>query len=51
MAELRKAQVVSLDGPCLVTPEDAERMRSRVVVLGPGEETGEHVIHPEGHEA
>lgn len=34
--------VADLASPCLVTPEDAKRMRSRVVVLGPGEEVGEH---------
>jgi len=43
MTEPKKARIVTLEGPCLVTPEDAERMRSRVVVLGPGEETGVHV--------
>jgi mannose-6-phosphate isomerase-like protein (cupin superfamily) len=43
MTDLKKAQIVTLDRPCLVTPEGSERMRSRVVVLGPGEETGEHV--------
>ncbi len=28
--------------PGLVTPEDSKRVRSRVVVLGPGEEVGVH---------
>jgi mannose-6-phosphate isomerase-like protein (cupin superfamily) len=40
-----KSQVIhvaGLDGPGLVTPEDAKRMRSRVVVLEPGKEVGEH---------
>lgn len=36
-------KVVPLDGPLLVTPDNAQRMRSRVVQLGSGEETGEHV--------
>jgi mannose-6-phosphate isomerase-like protein (cupin superfamily) len=35
--------VVDLDAPKLVTPEGARRMRSRVVLLAPGEEVGEHV--------
>jgi mannose-6-phosphate isomerase-like protein (cupin superfamily) len=39
----KKVHLVDLSEPRLITPEDAERMRSRVVVLGPGEETGEHV--------
>jgi quercetin dioxygenase-like cupin family protein len=34
--------VAGLDGPGLVTPEDSKRMRSRVVVLEPGKEVGEH---------
>ena len=38
----KKVHVTTLANPILVTPGDAERMRSRVVVLGPGEETGEH---------
>ena len=32
----------NLDVPCLVTPEDAKRMRARVVVLEHGSEIGEH---------
>jgi len=35
--------VVDLDAPRLVTPDGAKRMRSRVVILSPGEEVGEHV--------
>jgi len=45
MAKAGKGKVIhvaDLASPCLVTPEDAKRMRSRVVVLGPGEEVGEH---------
>jgi mannose-6-phosphate isomerase-like protein (cupin superfamily) len=38
----KKVHVSTLATPALVTPEVAERMRSRVVVLGVGEETGEH---------
>lgn len=34
--------VASLEEPCLVTPEDAKRMRARVVELEPGQEVGEH---------
>jgi quercetin dioxygenase-like cupin family protein len=34
--------VASLEKPSLVTPEDAKRMRSRVVTLEPGKEVGEH---------
>jgi quercetin dioxygenase-like cupin family protein len=38
-----KVQVAELSEPCLITPEDAHRMRARVVVLGPGDEVGDHV--------
>jgi quercetin dioxygenase-like cupin family protein len=34
--------VATLEEPCLVTPEDAKRMRARVVELEPGKEVGEH---------
>ncbi len=37
-----RIHVASLDDPCLVTPEDAKRMRARVVTLEPGKEVGEH---------
>jgi len=45
MANASKGKVIhvaDIDKPCLVTPDEAKRMRSRVVVLGPGEEVGEH---------
>jgi quercetin dioxygenase-like cupin family protein len=34
--------VASLEEPCLVTPEEAKRMRARVVELEPGKAVGEH---------
>jgi quercetin dioxygenase-like cupin family protein len=37
-----RIHIASIDETCLVTPEDAKRMRARVVVLEPGQEVGEH---------
>ena len=37
-----RIHVTSLEDPCLVTPEEAKRMRARVVTLEPGKEVGEH---------
>jgi len=36
---------IGLSGPAWITPIDSHRIRSRVEVLGPGEEVGEHVTH------
>lgn len=36
---------IGRSGPAWITPEDSMRIRSRVEVLGPGEEVGEHVTH------
>jgi len=41
-SEKGQIQVVSLEEPRLVTPEDAKRMRARVVTLEAGKEVGEH---------
>ena len=35
-------EIIRLEGGCWLTPDDAAKIRSRCIVLGPGEAVGEH---------